>query len=68
MKYNRKEKTLKEIDRRKLQKFEIQTKFRIMKTVLGGNLKYRLQLNKINKNSYWHIFSYMTKHNKEIIV
>ena len=46
MKYNRKEKILKEIDRRKLQKFEIKTKFRMMKTVLGGNLKYRLQLNK----------------------
>jgi len=46
MKYNKKEKLLKEIDRRKLQKFEIETKFRIMKTVLGGNLKYRLQLNK----------------------
>ena len=52
MKYNRKDKTLKEIDTRKLQKLEIQTKCRIMKTVLGGNLKYRLQLNKINKNSY----------------
>jgi len=46
MKYNKKEKLLKEIDRRKLQKFEIKTKYRIMKTVLGGNLKYRIQLNK----------------------
>ena len=46
MKYSKKEKLLKEIDRRKLQKFEIKTKFRIMKTVLGGNLKYRIQLNK----------------------
>ena len=46
MKYNIKLKLLKEIDRRKLQKFEIKTKFRIMKTVLGGNLKYRIQLNK----------------------
>jgi hypothetical protein len=48
MKYNRKEKKLKEIDRRKLQKFEIKTKFRMMKIVLGGNLKYRIQLNKNN--------------------
>lgn len=48
MKYNKQEKKLKEIDRRKLQKFEIQTKFRIMKTVLGGNLKYRIQINKIS--------------------
>ena len=46
MKYNRKEKILKEIDRRKLQKFEIKTKYRIMKIVLGGNLKYRIELNK----------------------
>ena len=46
MKYNRKEKILKEIDKRKLQKFEIKTKYRIMKIVLGGNLKYRIELNK----------------------
>lgn len=48
MKYNKQEKKLKEIDRRKLQKFEIKTKFRIMKTVLGGNLKYKMQINKIS--------------------
>ena len=52
MKYNRKEKILKEIDRRKLQKFEIKTKFRLMKTVLGGNLKFRYEYNKITKKSY----------------
>ena len=68
MKYNKKEKILKEIDRRKLQKFEIETKFRIMKTLLGGNLKYRLQLNKNYEKSYWHINSYMTKQTKETIV
>jgi len=46
MKYNRKEKTLKEIDRRKLQQFEIQTKYRLMKAFMGGNEKYRREYNK----------------------
>jgi len=46
MKYNIKEKILKEIDRRKIQKFEIQTKFRLMKSFTGGNEKYRREYNK----------------------
>jgi hypothetical protein len=37
MKYNIKLKLLREIDRRKLQKFEIQTKYNLMKIMLGGN-------------------------------
>ena len=46
MKYNIKLKLLKEIDRRKLQKFEIQTKYNLMKVMLGGNEKYRREYNK----------------------
>jgi len=46
MKYNIKLKLLKEIDRRKIQKFEIQTKFRLMKSFTGGNEKYRREYNK----------------------
>ena len=46
MKYNIKEKILKEIDRRKLQQFEIQTKYRLMKAFMGGNEKYRREYNK----------------------
>ena len=36
-KYKIKLNLLKEIDRRKLQKFEIQTKYNLMKVMLGGN-------------------------------
>ena len=46
MKYNIKVKLLKEIDRRKLQKFEIQTKYNLMKVMLGGTEKYRREYNK----------------------
>jgi len=46
MKYNIKQKILKEIDRRKLQQFEIQTKYRLMKAFMGGNEKYRREYNK----------------------
>ena len=46
MKYNIKLKLLKEIDRRKLRQFEIQTKFRLMKASIGGNEKYRREYNK----------------------
>ena len=46
MKYNIKLKILKEIDRRKLQQFEIQTKYRLMKAFMGGNEKYRREYNK----------------------
>ena len=67
-------KILKEIHRRKLRQFEIQTKFRLMKALTGGNEKYRHEYNRINKinevirkeydkiskKSYWHIISYMT--------
>jgi hypothetical protein len=52
MKYNIKEKILKEIDRRKLRQFEIKTKFRLMKALTGGNEKFRYEYNKINKKSY----------------
>ena len=48
MKYNIKLKLLKEIDRRKLRKFKIQTKYRLMKSFTGGNEKYKLQINKNN--------------------
>ena len=46
MKYNIKQKILKEIDRRKLQQFEIQTIYRLMKAFMGGNEKYRREYNK----------------------
>ena len=46
MKYKIKLKLLREIDRRKLQKFEIQTKYNLMKVMLGGNEKYRREYNK----------------------
>ena len=46
MKYNIKQKVLKEIDRRKLQQFEIQTKYRLMKAFMVGNEKYRREYNK----------------------
>jgi len=46
MKYKIKLNLLKEIDRRKLQKFEIQTKYNLMKVMLGGNEKYRREYNK----------------------
>jgi hypothetical protein len=46
MKYNIKQKILKEIDRRKLRQFEIETKYRLMKAVTGGNEKYRREYNK----------------------
>ena len=46
MKYNIKLKLLKEIDRRKLRQFEIQTKYRLMKSFMGGNEKYRREYNK----------------------
>ena len=48
MKYNIKQKKLKQIDRRKLRQFKIQTKYRLMKTLMGGNEKYKLQINKNN--------------------
>ena len=37
MQFNIKLKLLKEIDRRKLQKFKIRTKYNLMKVMLGGN-------------------------------
>ena len=46
MQFNLKEKIIKEIDRRKLRKFEIETKFRLMKASIGGNEKYRREYNK----------------------
>jgi hypothetical protein len=48
MKYNIKQKKLKQIDRRKLRQFKIETKYRLMKTALGGNEKYKLQVSKNN--------------------
>tara|TARA_R110000868_G_scaffold385068_1_gene652800 strand:- start:330 stop:476 length:147 start_codon:yes stop_codon:yes gene_type:complete len=46
MQFNIKLKLLKEIDRRKLRQFKIETKYRLMKASTGGNEKYRREYNK----------------------